>query len=140
MAVTFPPVAWLAGTTAVVTVAGAELSRRWRRGLWWLTGIAAVVEVMVGGFLPVDAVVAAAVGVSVGSSILLIFGEPARRPAAAQVVAALQECGVDVASLKQLPPAGEGPDLFRADHTGRGPGWPCGSTRPMIATVTGWPG
>jgi hypothetical protein len=32
-AVTFPPVAWLAGTTAVVTVAGAELSRRWRRGL-----------------------------------------------------------------------------------------------------------
>ncbi len=73
---------------------------------------------MVGGFLPVDAVVAAAVGVSVGSSILLIFGEPARRPAAAQVVAALQECGVDVASLKQRPPAGEGPDLFRADHPG----------------------
>jgi hypothetical protein len=71
--VTFPPVAWLAGTTAVMTVAGTELSRRWRRGAWWLTGIAAVLEVMVGGFLPADAVVAAAVGVSVGSSILLLF-------------------------------------------------------------------
>jgi len=114
VAVTLPPVAWLAGTTAVVAVAGAELPRRWRRGLWWLTGVAAVAEVIVGGFLPIDAVVAAAVGVSVGTSILLIFGQPARRPAAAQVAAALQECGVDVATLKQLPPVGEGPDLFGA--------------------------
>ena len=121
VAVTVPPVAWLAGTTAVVTVAGAELSRRWRRALWWLTGIAAALEVIVGGFLPVDAVVAAALGVSIGSSILLIFGEPARRPTAAQVVAALQECGVEVASLKQLPPAGKGPDMFRAT-TGEGTG------------------
>ncbi len=114
VAVTLPPVAWLAGTTAVVAVAGAELSRRWRRGLWWLTGIAAVVEVIVGGFLPVDAIVAAALGVTVGTSILLIFGQPPRRPSADQVAAALQECGVDVATLKQLPPIDEGPDLFAA--------------------------
>jgi uncharacterized protein (TIRG00374 family) len=114
VAVTVPPVAWLAGTTAVVTAAGTELSRRWRRGLWWLTAIAAVVEVMVGGFLPVDVVVAAALGISVGSSILLVFGEPGRRPTAAQVVTALQACGVDVATIKQLPPRGEGPDLFGA--------------------------
>jgi uncharacterized protein (TIRG00374 family) len=113
--VTFPPVAWLAGITAIVTVAGGELSRRWRQGLWWLTGFATVIEVIVGGFLPVDAVVAAAIGVSIGSSILLIFGEPARRPSAAQVVATLQECGVDVATLKQLPPASEGPDMFHAN-------------------------
>jgi uncharacterized protein (TIRG00374 family) len=114
VAVTFPPVAWLAGTTAVVTVAGTELSRRWRRGLWWLTGIAAFVEVMLGGMLPADAAVAAALGISVGSSTLLIFGEPARRPKAGQVAAALQECGVEVATLKQLPPSREGPDMFRA--------------------------
>lgn len=112
--VTLPPVAWLAGTAAVVTVAGAELSRRWRRGLWWLTGIAAVLEVMVGGFLPVDAVVAAAAGVSVGSSVLLMFGQPARRPAATQVVAALQECGIDLASLQQRSSETSGPDLFDA--------------------------
>jgi hypothetical protein len=30
------------------------------------------------------------------------------------VVAALQECGVGVAALKQLPLAGQGPDMFRA--------------------------
>jgi hypothetical protein len=114
VAVNIPPAVWLAATTAVVTVAGADLSQRWRHVLWWLTGIAAVVEVIVGGFLPVDAVTAAAVGVSVGSSILLVFGEPARRPTAAQVVATLQECGVDVASLRQLPRAGQRPDMFHA--------------------------
>jgi uncharacterized protein (TIRG00374 family) len=117
VAVTLPPVAWLAGMTAIVTVAGAELSRRWRQWTWWFTGIAAVGEVIVGGFLPVDAVVAAAVGVSIGSSVVLIFGEPARRPAAAQVAAALDECGVDVARLKQLPSDGIGPDTFRATTT-----------------------
>jgi uncharacterized protein (TIRG00374 family) len=114
VAVTVPPATWLAGVTAMVTVAGGESSRRWRRCLWWSTGIAALVDVLVGGFLPVDAVVAAALGISVGSSILLIFGQPGRRPTAAQVVAALQECGVEVASLKQRPPAGDGPDLFGA--------------------------
>ncbi len=112
--VTLPPAAWLAGMTAVVTVAGAESSRRWRLWLWWLTAITAGVEMLVGGFLPVDALVAAAAGISIGSLTLLVFGQPARRPQGAQVVAALQECGVDLASLEQRPPTGEGPDLFGA--------------------------
>ncbi len=116
--VTLPPAAWLAAMTAVVTVAGAELSRRGRLVLWWLTAITAGVEVMVGGLLPVDAVVAAAAGISVGSSTLLVFGQPARRPSGAQVAAALQECGVDVASLKQRPPTEHGPDFFGAVTTG----------------------
>jgi uncharacterized protein (TIRG00374 family) len=71
------------------------------------------VEVLVGGVLPVDAVVAAALGITVGSSILLIVGAPPRRPTAAQVVAALQECGVGVAALKQVP-VDRGPAAFRA--------------------------
>jgi uncharacterized protein (TIRG00374 family) len=114
LAVTLPPVAWLAGTAAGLTAAGGDVSRRWRRGLWWATALAAVGEMMVGGFLPVDVVVAAALGVSVGSSVLLIFGQAARRPSAAQVAAALFHCGVDVATLTQRPPARAGPDLFGA--------------------------
>jgi uncharacterized protein (TIRG00374 family) len=114
VSVSLPPVAWLAGTTGAVTVAGTELSRRWRRGLWWVTGIAAVIEIMVGGFLPVDAVVAAAAGVTVASSILLMFGQPARRPAGSQVAAALRGCGIDVRVLKPRPAEGEGPDTFIA--------------------------
>jgi uncharacterized membrane protein YbhN (UPF0104 family) len=53
LAVTFPPVAWLSGVTAVVTVAGDDLSRSWRTALWWTTVALAGVEVLVGGFLPV---------------------------------------------------------------------------------------
>jgi uncharacterized protein (TIRG00374 family) len=113
-AVTFPPVAWLAGLTAIVTVAVAQLSQRWRRALWWLAGVAAVVEVTVGGFLPIDAVVAAALGITVGASVLLIYGEPPRRPAATQVAAALKECGIDLQSLDELAPNGNGPAMFHA--------------------------
>jgi uncharacterized protein (TIRG00374 family) len=110
--VTFPPAAWLSGATAILTVGGAEMSRRWRSGLWWLTGIAAAVEVVVGAFLPVDGVVAIALGVTVGSLILLGFGEAESRPAAAQVVAALRECGTDVKALTEVPAGLEAPAAF----------------------------
>ena len=86
LAVTFPPVAWLSAMTATVTVAGAELSRGWRTGLWWVTGAVAAVEVVVGGFLLIDAVVAASLGVSIGCLLLLVFGAPAGRPSPDQVV------------------------------------------------------
>ncbi len=81
--VTFPPVAWLSGATAMLTVVTPGLSPRWRRGLWWVTGGAVLIEVVVGGFLPLDAFVAAALGITIGSLVSLSFGAPygpARRP------------------------------------------------------------
>jgi len=111
---TFPPVDWLCGATALVTVGGPELSRRWRTALWWTIAAAAGVQIVVGGFLPVDAVIAAALGVSVGSAVLLLFGAPSGRPEAAEVVDALRECGVDVCSLKEVTPAPGDPALFSA--------------------------
>jgi uncharacterized protein (TIRG00374 family) len=119
--ITFPTMAWLAGMAAIVTVAGTELSRGWRRALWWLLAIAASLQVIVGGVLLIDGVAAAAVGLCVGSSILLIFGEPPRRPAAVQVETALKACGVDVASVEPLPLDPEGRSTFRSvmpDGTG----------------------
>ena len=100
--------------TATVTVAGAELRRGWRAGLWWLTGTVATIEVIVGGFLLLDAAVAASLGVSIGCLVLLAFGGPSGRPSPDQVVGALQECGVDLVSLKQLPSETGSPDMFRA--------------------------
>jgi hypothetical protein len=92
--VTFPPVAWLSGTTAMLAVVTPSVSRRWRRGLWWVTISAVLVEIVVGGFLPLDAIVTAALGVTIGSLISLAFGAPTDRPSAKQVVSALRECGV----------------------------------------------
>jgi hypothetical protein len=116
--VKFPPVAWLSGATAMLTVGGPELSRRWRQSLWWVVGAAALIEVTVGGFLPVDAVVVAALGVCVGSLVLLAFGGPTNRPTAEQVVRAMQECGVELTALKELSPSTSGPALFRAAALG----------------------
>ncbi len=113
-AVTFPPVAWLTGITAMLTVGGDELSRRWRVGLWWLVAIIAVVEVLVGGFLPLDAAAAAALGVSVGSLFLLAFGGRSSRPAASEVVDALRQCAIELVSLTEVPSARKGPALYRA--------------------------
>jgi glycosyltransferase 2 family protein len=117
-AATFPPVVWLAGATVMLTVAAPQLSMRWRNGLWWLAACATLVEVVVGGFLPLDAVVAAAVGVSVGSLVLLVLGGPPSRPAPLDVASALQQCGVDVIALKELAPAATGPATFTATTRG----------------------
>jgi glycosyltransferase 2 family protein len=113
-AATFPPVVWLSGATVMLTVAAPALSRRWRSGLWWLAGSATLVEVIVGGFLPLDAVAAAAAGVSVGSLVLLALGGPDSRPAGTEVAVALQQCGVDVVALKELAPSVSGPATFSA--------------------------
>jgi uncharacterized membrane protein YbhN (UPF0104 family)/tRNA A-37 threonylcarbamoyl transferase component Bud32 len=112
--VTFPPVAWLSGATAMLTVVTPGLSPRWRRGLWWVTGAAALIEVVVGGFLPLDAIVAAALGITIGSLVSLAFGAPTDRPGAQQIVSALHECGFELRTLTQLLWPVSGPDMFRA--------------------------
>ncbi len=113
-AVNFPPVAWLSGVIAMLTVVAPEVSGRWRHVLWWVVGVASVLEVTVGGFLPVDAVVAAALGACVGCVVLLAFGGPTNRPNAEQVAAALQECGVELSRLKEVATGTSGPALFMA--------------------------
>jgi uncharacterized protein (TIRG00374 family) len=122
-AVRFPPVAWLSGTVAMLTVVAPEVSGRWRRSLWWLLGAGSVVQVIVGGFLPVDAVVAASLGACVGCLVLLAFGGPTSRPNAEQVADALQECGIELSRLKELSAGTTGPALFT-------------STSPEGATLT----
>ena len=116
--VTFPPVEWLAGATAMLSVVTPGLSPRWRRGLWWVTVTAVVVEVVVGGFLPLDALVAAALGVTIGSLISLAFGAPTDRPNSQQIITALHECGIELRTLTQLSWPVTGPDMFQATTRG----------------------
>jgi uncharacterized protein (TIRG00374 family) len=116
-AVRFPPVAWLSGAVAMLTVVAPEVSGRWRRALWWVVVVGTVVEVAVGAFLPVDAVAAAALGVCVGSVVLLAFGGPTNRPSGQQVVATLEECGFELSRLKEVAVGTSGPALFTATTT-----------------------
>jgi uncharacterized protein (TIRG00374 family) len=116
--VTFPPAAWLSATASLLTVAGSELSRRWRVGLWWVAVVAAAAEVLVGGILVVDAVAAVASGVAVGSLVLLTLGAPISTPSAPEVAAALQECGIELTALTELPRPPGGPATFRAGTRG----------------------
>ncbi len=116
-AVRFPPVAWLSGVVAMLTVVSPEVSGRWRRALWWVVVVGSVVEVAVGAFLPVDAVAAVALGVCVGCVVLLAFGGPTNRPNADQVAAALEECGIELSRLKEVDAGTSGPALFTASTT-----------------------
>lgn len=115
--VTFPPVAWLSGAVAMLMVVSPEMSRRWRQVLWWVVVVGSVVEMTVGGFLPVDAVVVGALGACVGCVVLLAFGGPTNRPSAEQVAAALEECGIEVSRLKELSRGATGPAMFEAATT-----------------------
>src|ERR1700722_13232425 len=64
--------------------------------------------------LRVDAVIPAVLGVSVASLILVAFGGPTGRPSADEVVAALQQCGVELTALRELASPAPGPARFRA--------------------------
>ncbi|HTT89763.1 MAG TPA: lysylphosphatidylglycerol synthase transmembrane domain-containing protein [Acidimicrobiales bacterium] len=113
-AVKFPPVAWLSGAIAMLTVVAPEVSGRWRHVLWWVVGIGSFIQVFVGGFLPVDAIAAAALGVCIGCVVLLAFGGPTNRPQPEQVAAALQECGIELSRLKEVAAGASGPAIFTA--------------------------
>ncbi len=71
-----------------------------------------------GGFLPLDAIVAAALGITIGSLVSLAFGGPTDRPNAHQIVSALQECGIESICPRAAALAGSGPDMFRATIPG----------------------
>ena len=98
----------------MLTVVAPEISGRWRHVPWWVIGVSTVLQVIVGDFVPVDAVVAAALGVCVGCVVLLAFGGPTSRPNAEQVAAALQECGVELSRLKEVATGSSGPAMFIA--------------------------
>lgn len=96
----------VASITAVVTVAGPWLSRRWRRALWTVVGVAVVLRLISPTDPAFDVVVALGVGVFVGSVVLLLTGGRATEPSAEALAAALVELGFDPGPLDRLDPVG----------------------------------
>ncbi|WP_336109840.1 lysylphosphatidylglycerol synthase transmembrane domain-containing protein [Streptomyces sp. PTD9-10] len=99
----WPPSVYLAGWAAAVVAAGPWLARPWRRALWSLTAVCAVVGAVAAALVPLEALAALAAGGAAGSAVLLMAGGPPDRPSARAVADALADCGIPLATLRELP-------------------------------------
>jgi glycosyltransferase 2 family protein len=92
----FPSGTYLAAAAAVASVLAPSLPRPWRRTLWWAVGVVALGRVVTAVEAPVGLVSSVAAGVFIGSLVMVVFGAPTRRPAAAEVQRALEAAGLVV--------------------------------------------
>ncbi|MGW3145028.1 flippase-like domain-containing protein [Streptomyces sp. NPDC001177] len=99
----WPPSVYLAAWAAAVVAAGPWLARPWRRALWSLTAACAVVGAVAAALVPLEALAALAAGGAAGSAVLLMAGGPPDRPPARAVADALADCGIPLATLRELP-------------------------------------
>jgi glycosyltransferase 2 family protein len=104
------------GAAAVAcTIAAAPwLSRPWRRTVWILLWLAAVVRLITGTASPVEVVLAFAAGVTVGAGSLVLFGVPDRRIGPAEIAVALGSAGLPVTRVEPAPVEAKGSRPFTA--------------------------
>jgi undecaprenyl-diphosphatase len=91
---TFPSIATVASAAAVATVAARTLERRWSRPVIGLVVLTALLRLITTPAPAFDVVIAVAVGMVVGSVVLLVGGAPDRRPGWEQLRAALADVGI----------------------------------------------
>jgi undecaprenyl-diphosphatase len=96
----FPGPATLAAAVGVALVAGSWLTLSWRRAAWAVLGLSAVAELVAGVVLPMELVLAFAVGAVVGAGVLVGFGAPDRRIDGAGVAQVLAAAGMPVRSAR----------------------------------------
>jgi undecaprenyl-diphosphatase len=95
----FPSPAVLAGAAAVVVAVAPWLNRPWRRAAWLVLLMAAVARIVAGTAAPMELVLALAMGATVGTGLLLLFGAPDRRLRPTEIQAALTDAGLPVISV-----------------------------------------
>ena len=110
----FPGPAVLAGLVAVAVAAAPWLSRPWRRVAWATLLLIGAARLITGGLLPMQLVLALAVGVTVGAGLLLVFGVPDRRMGPTGVAAALRAGGVPVSRVSESLVTAKGSRPFEA--------------------------
>jgi Lysylphosphatidylglycerol synthase TM region len=99
----FPGAAYLAAAAGVATVALAWVSRGWRRAIWAvLLGVATLVVFTGNGFI-VTTIAALAAGAAVGSLVVVALGGPDLAPRARAVGDALDDTGLAVVAVSELP-------------------------------------
>ena len=110
----------LATYTAALVIAGHETTHRWRRALWILLGVLALLRILSASELPLDVVLAVGVGGVIGTLLLLAVGRTVRVWSAAGVRVALERGGLNVGEMQPLDRTALGAWEHRAD-TDRGP-------------------
>ena len=90
----FPSPALLAAAAAVAVALAPWLSRPWRRATWLVLSTMVGARLVTGTVLPVELLLAIAVGVTVGAGVLVAFGVPDKRIGPDGVAEALGSAGL----------------------------------------------
>ena len=97
----FPTASYLAGAAAMVSVANPWMSRRWKRALWLWVIVLVILRILGSGQPVLDVVLAVAIGVVLGSIIVLLFGAPNPEPAPMELVRGLRACGIEPSAVER---------------------------------------
>lgn len=91
----------LVAFTAFFAAIYPYLNRRWRRFGWIAVGVFAVSRLVENLSPPIDEFLVIGIAFTIGTAMLLVFGEPNRRPRGKQVAASLQRAGIPLAELRR---------------------------------------
>lgn len=90
----FPSGSYLAAVAAAATVLAPTLTRSWRHVVWASVGVVSLARVLTAVETPVGIISCIAIGVFVGSLVMVVAKAPLRWPAASVVERALAEAGI----------------------------------------------
>jgi glycosyltransferase 2 family protein len=102
----FPTTTFLASAVAMVTIGVTYVPRRWRRAAWSWIVVLLVLRFLGPGQPPLDIWVAVAIGVVVGSVLLLTLGSPNVEPSPIVILTALREVGLDPVEVRRWDDSG----------------------------------
>jgi glycosyltransferase 2 family protein len=109
------PAVRVAIVSAVVVVAGPDLTRPARRAGAAVVGLAAMASVVLGSAYPSHVLGGLGLGFGVGAAVRLTFGSSAGFPTIDRVRSALHHLGVDAIDVRVAPRQGVGPARYIAE-------------------------
>ena len=102
----FPSTSYLAAAAGWVAAGTPWLPVRWRRAAWWWIALLVVLRIVGSGDPALDVVLAVALGVVLGTLVLLVAGSPNQEPDPAELLASLRAVGMDPSVVERIPGTG----------------------------------
>jgi undecaprenyl-diphosphatase len=103
----FPTTTYLASAAALVSVATPWVARRWKRALWTWVIVLVVLRVLGSGEPVLDVVLAVAIGVVIGSIMVLVLGSPNPEPGPQELLRGLRACGIEPSAIERAAEGSE---------------------------------